>query len=44
MYKVTYLELVSFVEPLVPFVDPVENSVERSKYKTVLERDDRTLE
>jgi len=32
----SYLELAAFVKPLVPLVDPVENSVEWSQHKTVL--------
>ena len=33
--KVINLELIAFVEPLVPLKDPVENGVERGQHKTV---------
>ena len=42
-HKVQNLELVAFVEPLMPLKDPVENGIERSKDETMFEWDGRTL-
>jgi len=36
-HKVQNLELVAFVEPLMPLKDPVENGIERSKDETMFE-------
>ena len=42
--EVLDLELIAFVQPLVPLIDPVEHGVERRQYQTMLERDGGTLE
>ena len=41
--EVQNLELVAFVEPLVPLKDPVKNGVEWSENKAVFECDGRAL-
>jgi len=38
------LDLVAFVKPLVPLIDPVENSIKRCQNETVLQSNGRTLE